>query len=316
MNFCTKPGIDGPVEVLPLPGDGCCPPSICNIDPCAFACQFLNLLPSGPLWDDAKREGIARVTETPCSGICPPSHCSTLIDHAIYTANKLVSFARMFLLPVQENSSPFTAVDGLDFWLSSLGWDDCTECQGGTTIGAVLDAAPTALTLAVKRGIAFALARAQLAPIMNLAAINFIIQELGVYLQNTASNDPWASLSGVQEPTAANLVAGDQIDCGCVAEGCADQVGGQNCVIRPRLNFALRLHSRTLVAAKSAQCGASNCATYPAVTPCSTCAQCDLIAASFDMSGTTVWPGAMAALCILQRLLPAQANINLVTSIP
>jgi hypothetical protein len=328
---CTVLGIDGPVLSASLPGDGCCPPTICDIEPNGFACQFLNVLPSGPLWDAAKRDGLAsiRAQPSPCAvSNCPPEHCSSIVDHARYAAFKLWSYARMFLQPVAVEGSPFTAVSSLDFWLESLGWNDCSQCEGEPSITTVLSQCSEPLALAVKRGIATALQRLTLAPIPTVAAINFVINPLGVYLQPEISSDPWASMPNNGEPQAIDMRPGDQRDCGCVAWDCADQGSGLNCVIRPLLRFSLRLHSRTLKAVKSPDCGpGKGCPPGKSQTPCNTCSECELVEGYFDPNAgevltaglsqtsggatTRLWPGVMAALCIVRTMLPEQANYSI-----
>lgn len=330
--ICERLGIDGRTLATNLPGGGCCPPSICDIDPCAFVCEFLNLLPSGPLWDEAKEKAVLAVKTGFCDeDTCVPTHCHTIVDHAVYSARKLWSFLRMFLQPVVQESSPFTAVDAMDFWLEALGWSDCTACEGEPTISSILSQCPPELASAVRRGLVIALARLQLQPIATVDSINFVIQELGVELTPEFSVDPWASLANGVELTAGDLQPEDEIDCACVAIDCEDQGQGENCVIRPRLNYSLRPHSRTLRKVAPLPCphSAAQCPDGRQVTPCTTC-ECEFVEAYFDPCGPgagepcerggragnnpptlRLWPGAIAALCIVKAMVPDQANTNI-----
>ncbi len=317
MTICIRPGIDGLALATELPRDFCCPPTICNIDPCALACGLLNILPSGPMWDEAKREGIATAMAGPCDdGSCPPTHCHTMVDHTVYTANKLWGLARMFLQPVVQESSPFTALQALDFWLETLEWNDCAACGGEQSLEEIMAVAPGELVLAVKRAIATALARMQLQPIATVQAINFIIRELGVELTPERSSDPW----GVSKDGASardNLLEGDRIDTACESDD------GDLCIIRPRLSFTLRPHSDTIRRALPLDCSENDlCPEGRSVTPCTSC-ECEFIPAFFipctlaqapcpEDLNLRVWPGAYAAYCLVRAMLPAQANVSLV----
>ena len=322
--ICVKLGIDGKVLATELSGNyACCPPTICNIDPCDFICQFVNgILPSGPMWDEAKRDGIIQVTaefqaRTACDDICYPTVCLTLVDHAIYSARKLWSYLKMFLEPVAQEASPFTAVQSLDFWLDSLGWNDCLACEGEPSIADMLTQAPEELRIAVKRGIAIALARMTFRPIATVDAINWIIQELGCELTPMFSPGPWESLSKDSEPDLDAARTGDQVDEGCVVPDCN--------VFRPLLRYTIRLHSRTLKKVKPI-CDLLGCPTGRAITPCVTCDECDLIEGSFvpcvndgqceDSRATgRLWPGVAAAMCIVRRMIPDQANVSITPAI-
>jgi len=324
--ICTKPGIDGKVLATELSGnDACCPPTICNIIPCDFICQFVNgILPSGPMWDEAKRDGVIQITEaftlrqTCDDNICYPTVCVTLVDHAIYAARKLWSYLKMFLEPVAQEASPFTAVQSLDFWLASLGWDDCLACEGEPSIANMLAEAPEELVLAVRRGIAIALARMTLRPIATVDAINWIIGELGCELTAEFSSDPWQSMSKDNEPTIDDARDGDQVDQGCVVADCT--------VLRPLLRYTIRLHSRTLRKVKLSMCDLAGCPPAKATTPCSRCDECEFVEGSFEPSApdgrcrggqatARLWPGVAAAMCIVRRMIPDQANVSITQAI-
>lgn len=344
--ICLRPGIDGYVLATELEGkSACCPDTLCHINPCDLLCQFLNVLPSGPMWDEARREGVIQITQeftsrqTCADNTCYPRVCVTMVDHAIYSARKLWSYILMFLGPVLQESSPFTAIASLDFWLDSLGWDDCLACEGEPMLATMLSGAktvpmtapagacelprvvnsdsvpavPSELATAVKRGVAIALARMILRPIATVDAINFVIEELGCELVPESSSDPWASLSTTSRPTPAHAGDGDQVDTGCVVEDCT--------VIRPLLKYSLRLSSRTLRKVKGVCDPLGGCPKATKVTPCTRCETCEHIDAFIDCDSTglceggdasmRLWPGMLAALCIIRRMIPAQANVQI-----
>lgn len=212
----TLLGIDGLAPVGVLDRDGCCVPSLCNLDPCALVCNFVQALPTGPMWDRAKAETVSRYYSCTLASACgptacPPS-CATIVDHAVYTALRLYDGLLGALYPAIREASPYTAHDTLDSWLARLGWRDCYDCA--CRDGAVPGLSPieiwgsidntdglcegpiccpqeysTALQCAVKRGTVIALHRLNLVPRKTVAAINFALAPLGAELQAVCYRD-------------------------------------------------------------------------------------------------------------------------------
>lgn len=195
-------GIDGYVDVGNVDGQSCCPPTLCDLDLCSMICNFVNLLPRGPLWDNSKKNVLDRYrngcngTETiPCPAV--PEACTTLVAHSIYTARKIHDVLVNGLFAVVREFDPRTAYFTLDDWLERLGWVDC---YGSACRSAVLGAltpyeiegdcgpvfvapdAPEALQKAVKRGVVLALVRLNMGIIKNLDGINFVLEPLGAEL--------------------------------------------------------------------------------------------------------------------------------------
>lgn len=207
-------GLDGKALQGTIPADGCCPPSICNINPCALICAFVHALPSGPLWDRPKAEAIARYqgATLPCGPrVCDPA-CGSMVDHAIYTALRLYYDGLLgALAPAIREANPYTAFTTLDAWLERLGWRDCYDCACRN--GAVPGLSPIEiwgpigtdgicegpvccpqdysedLRCAVKRGTVIALHRLTLMPRRTVDAINWVIAPLGAVLEPVCYRD-------------------------------------------------------------------------------------------------------------------------------
>lgn len=165
-----------------------------------LACNFVDALPRGPLWDRAKAEAITYLTaQNGCDeGECPPSLCHSIVTHAVYTANRLWHVLMEALWPALRESDPFTCFDTVDDWLQRFGWQSCFDsaCRdkslGDLTPLEVLGECCKAycppdfdpdLQLAVKLGIVRALARLDMGIIPNLDAINFVIEPLGAVVR-------------------------------------------------------------------------------------------------------------------------------------
>lgn len=209
-------GLDGRALRGTIPADGCCPPSICNINPCGLVCAFVHALPSGPLWDRQKAEAIARYQGTTlpaeCGArVCEPA-CGSMVDHAIYTAIRLYYHGLVGALATAlREANPYTAVDTIDAWLERLGWRDCYDCA--CRDGAVPGLSPIEiwgpigtegicegpiccpqeysedLRCAVKRGTVIALHRLTLMPRRTVDAINWVIAPLGARLDPVCYRD-------------------------------------------------------------------------------------------------------------------------------
>lgn len=191
---------DGCIDAIgEISGGACCPPDICNLDPCDLMCTMIGLLPNGPLWDRAKQERIARYQTDCYGGACDPNEpeCSSLVDFAIYSGLRVYNLINDALWPAIRESNPATAVETLDSWLERFGWEGCFEnaCRDprlgrGSPYECdipcsplVIPNIPNDLLCAVKRGIVLALQRLQMQPIKNLCGINWVIAPLGAVLR-------------------------------------------------------------------------------------------------------------------------------------
>lgn len=213
------PGIDGLVPVGVIESDGCCPPDVCAITTESLSCSFISLLPSGPLWDQAKVSGLA------CKSWCDPcgpsatGDCASLVNYAAYTGRLLYDTIAGVLWPALREASPFTAWTTMDSWLDRLGWRDCynSTCRDAalgpiTPYEIMGECGPTFcppimsedLQRLYKRGVIVALWRMRHGIARNLAAINFILEPLFAELaQDPANNqnDPAAQQCLVLRPT-------------------------------------------------------------------------------------------------------------------
>jgi hypothetical protein len=101
----------------------CCPPSLC-MDICSTVCSFIDILPCGPMWDYWKAAAISHFTGSPN---CEPAYsdkCPSLVQHAIYVVFKLQDAVNALWVALRE-SNPSTAEVTLDAWLERLKWEDC-----------------------------------------------------------------------------------------------------------------------------------------------------------------------------------------------
>lgn len=211
------PGIDGMFPAGSIDSGECCPPSICEITPESLICNFINLLPSGPLWDEAKREGIN--CPTWCDTGCPTDSCGSLVSYAAFVGRRLHSMISDNLWPTIRETSPYTAYDSLDSWLERLRWRDCYmgTCRlatlGELTPYEIMGECgpeycpptfPRDLELAYKRGVVIALHRMRMKPPRTVAAINFILQSLYSELvidPKYNPDDPESKLCLILRPT-------------------------------------------------------------------------------------------------------------------
>lgn len=311
-------GIDGPAEQALLAGDGCCPPSICNITLCSLICNFVNALPRGPLWDRAKAQALDRaqrgITEPICSKDEP---CVTLVNHAIYSANKLWHLLQDAIWPAIRESDPFTCTSvTVDDWLSRMGWVDCfsAACRDArlgdvTPLEVLVNGVatrvepnfPADLRTAVKLGIVRSLARLDIGIVPNLDSINFVIEPLGAKVEHVGlSCEPWPCLPGCEPPDAGCAEPGDNSNPGTPDPCC------------PRCDHPVWkiTHASTTLPAPSIP----RCDLDGMLGPEST------ISASYtpdlctDPAGlpTTIWPGVLAAECIVRSLVPPGTYLEIV----
>jgi hypothetical protein len=206
----TKLGADGCVIFYDPVLEGCCPPPLCGNDLCCTFVAFMNLLPSGPLWDYWKAKAISYFETNPSEdpAECPlvkDPDCPSLILHSIYTVLKLRTWVHDALWTAFRESSSFTAVTTLDYHLAVLQWEDCyrqhcravllgelTPYEIWSECGPLFCPVdfPKELEDAVKKAIATALTRANMGVIKNLCGLNWIIEPLGAELRPRYTDKP------------------------------------------------------------------------------------------------------------------------------
>jgi len=216
---------DGCVPVAVPEGPYCCPPPMCGNDLCCTFVAFMNLLPSGPLWDYWKAQAISYFQSNPddpseCPLIQDPN-CPSLVLHAIYTVLKLRHVVHGALWPALRESNPATAVTTLDNHLARLQWEDChnqhcrslllgeiTPYEIWTECGPVFCPPnfPPELEAAVKRGVAIALTRANMGVIKSLCGINWVISSLGAELKPIYPDPPLPPSTDPCDPYGCNTL--------------------------------------------------------------------------------------------------------------
>jgi hypothetical protein len=192
---------DGCTEVLTSDQPSCCAPPLCGNDLCCTFVAFFNLLPSGPLWDYWKAAAISYFESHDDPAECPllkDPACPSLVLHAIYSVLKLKAMIHGALWPALRESNPYTATTTLDDYLARLQWEDCyaQHCRsvllGELTPYEVMSDCgplfcepnfPPELVCAVKRNIAIALTRANMGVIKNICGINWVIEPLGAEIK-------------------------------------------------------------------------------------------------------------------------------------
>lgn len=180
--------------------DGCCPDPLC-VPVCSTACSFVDLLPSGPMWDRQKEAAKSQLEE--CGGEPGEEACPTMAGFAIYAARVMHDMVDNILWPTIRESSPATAVATLDDWLDRYGWQDCYRSTCRSEYDAMFSPyenqgacgsyyCPTDFSIefecALKHAILQALVRMQRGVIKNLDGINWVIAPLGATL---APRRPW-----------------------------------------------------------------------------------------------------------------------------
>lgn len=120
------PGIDGMSPRGELVSDTCCPPSFCDIAPCQMTSSYIGLLPSGPLWDRPKYEAQMIMQRNGDCTICwDCDHCPSMVDYAVNVGQRLHYLLMHSLWPSVRESDPFTAYSSTAEWLERFNWIDC-----------------------------------------------------------------------------------------------------------------------------------------------------------------------------------------------
>lgn len=295
----TKLSADGCVPFYYPEEEGCCPLPLCGNDLCCTFVAFMNLLPSGPLWDYWKSAAISYFETNPehpeeCPLITDPS-CPSLVLHSIYTVLKLRMVIHDALWPAFRESNPMTAVTTLDYHLARMQWEDCynqhcrsvllgeiTPLEIWTECGPLFCPPdyPPELEAALKKAIATALTRAQMGVIKNLCGLNWIIEPLG------------AEIKPVYKP----VVNPDPDPEPCDLYNCSDAAF----IIGPSGDWLPGVGDGDI------------CTTNmpPEQIPAYWDRGCDRPAGLPDR----IWPGVLAAECIIRSMLPPRCPSNITRS--
>jgi hypothetical protein len=274
---------------------GCCPPPLCGNDLCCTFVAFMNLLPSGPIWDFWKQSAIDYFQRNPekpeeCPLLQNPA-CPSIVLHAIYAVLRLRHVVHNGLWVALRESNVYTAITTLDDHLARLRWEDCynQHCRS-VLLGEITPYEiygecgpvfcptdlPDELECAVKRGIAIALTRANMGVIKNICGINWVIDPLG------------AEINAIEVPVVIT-------DPNCDPYGCeAGSARFEICQTRDWIEG----------------CGSGDI--------CETHLPRPKISAMFDRGcdrpaglPSIIWPGVLAAECIVRSMMPANCPPNI-----
>lgn len=289
----------------------CCPPSLCDLNPCGIMCNFIQLLPNGPLWDRYKMEAMDYFRSTDCNGgYCrgDDSECSSLVDYAIYSGRRFYDLVMTALWPAIREGNPATSVTTIKSQLEALGWEDCWasscrntklgalspyECEGQCGPVYLKPTIPADLECAVNRGILLALKRLEMRPIQNLCGINWILEPLGAFIR------PYRPQCQIGEFT---------VDTGLPEEDCCEGAIFEICMIDGRIE----------------QCPDLYCTNSQKLERIDACYTQGYTAAQKRAAGcidpsptvTVICPGLLAAHCIALSYLPINACDLIIPIVP
>jgi hypothetical protein len=337
MNAITPIAIDRAQTVHRVRPTDCCPPDLCSIDPCGIVCSFVEALPRGPLWDRAKAEAVDRYR----AGACESRSCGpTMVDYAVFAGRHLHHMLMDALWPAIRESNPETAYDTIDDWLDRLGWRDCFDCAcRDPDIGAVspievlghidgCDVAlccppefPADLVCAVRKGIVHSLSRLRLGAIRNVYGINAVIAPLGARVApvcwrwieldprfcrpDDGRTDAGCGPAPIDDDPCAEPVV-DPWQCPEAVDCTGQDTLGADCGLRMRqYQFRVEPISDHLPACVKLTCLPDQDSPRP-VTAYYDTTSCD--AAGLPQR---IWPGLMAAECIVRSLAPPGARIKI-----
>lgn len=258
----------------------CCTPLLCNIDPCSLVCNFVNLLPSGPLWDNAKLRATERFqannlgcgTDVALNCVYDSRPCFNIANHSVYTALRLYDVLINSLWPALRESDPFTAYDTMDDWLDRLGWKDCFGACRDSELGALTPVEmsticgsevcdldyPKCLNDTIKHGIIIALQKLNSRGTMNLERLNWIIADLGARLIATGADAFGGPLIFNLCPKTDELTTWERLSCLPKQEGtCKAYIEPNACYNRglPDRIYPGLLAAECIIRAALVRCG-------------------------------------------------------------
>jgi len=302
------PGVDGWVPVGSYDGDWCCVDPLCP-DPCATACAFVDLLPTGPLWDKQKAAVKAAFEDAGCAGPLDLD-CPSMSAYALYASQVLQDLVQDALRPAVLGADPYFATpETLDGWLERLGWVDCFrnacrdpylaqfspyECTDSTANGCTEASIyyppvfPQDFEDALKAAILRSVVRLRRGVIRNLDGLNWILEPLGAAI---TPKTPYPA------PVQGNLDG----TCGCPENGethCPQCWSGY-------VELEICSISATLPAADNDHCDNNPPAPVATAQPYTDCTG----------AVVTLYPSVLAAECIVRSLL-TKACPNIIVRCP
>ena len=179
----------------------CCADPLCR-PVTETACSFVELLPSGPMWDKEKSD-VQQIVNA--FGLPPvvddPFPCMSMAVYAAYMGQVLDHNIKTILQSYVREMNPLTARDSIDDWLERYGWIDCyrnscralffsefspyermTEIDDCERFEYCPHEYSPEFEAALKHAILRSLVRASRGVIRSLAGINWIIEPLGAQL--------------------------------------------------------------------------------------------------------------------------------------
>ena len=287
VDLLTPDGCQDRVASWAREPDQCCAILPCP-DPCAVACDMVNLLPCGPMWDRQKEQalewlrGFNNAPFDLCKPLieCEPPPCPSLAMFAVFMSRFVSSAINDTLWAYQRESNPFTAVTSLEQWKDRLGYQDCfrAACRPNfqdTPSPFEYDGLycppelPPEYWCALDHATVVALARMRVDGIHNLCYLNYVIEPFGAKIEPTCRCVP-----GLDGP--------------CIQEDCCDiafKVCPTSCTLTP--------------------CPPLTCLdTSAEATPVPACVNWECVKPVGRNVPDIIWPGVIMAQCFLRSFLP------------
>lgn len=191
-----RAGVDGQVPFALLEDDGCCVDPLCT-DEGQSACAFVDLLPTGPMWDRQKfevREVIKAAGGVPDGVGEEKFPCVSMATFAVYVSQVRNDLVKNALGPTIREHRPHTAVTTRLDWLDRYQWVDCYrsacrpaylanlspyEVEGECGSEYCATSFPEEFEAALQHAILMSLTRLRRGIIKNLGGINWVIEPLG-----------------------------------------------------------------------------------------------------------------------------------------
>jgi len=294
VDFLTPDGCQTGIANWAQLSDPCCSTAAC-IDPCDIACDLIETLPTGPMWDKQRADALEWLNSRNSApwDLCRPliecdTACPTLALFAVFLSQRISSTINETIWAAVRESNPFTAVTSLAAWKDRLNYQDCFRSQCRSSFSNVLSPfevdegngtilycppnLPDDMLCALDHAIVVALQRMQVGGIPNLCYLNWIIEPFGAQIK------------------PACICEDPDVDGPCVEEDCCDaqyMVCPSSCTLKP--------------------CPPLNC--YEDNAPASIPACVDQTCTAAVGQPDIIWPGVILAVCFLRSYLPQCPSI-------